>query len=412
MKPDNRQKLINYFQGGATPPEKRKIGLELEHFVIEAETRKTIGYYDGIEEILQELAPQFQETIESQGHIIGLKGKDMIITLEPGAQLEVSLCPHRSIHGIRNNYRKFLKILAPSLVKRGYELANLGYQPRNKAADMSLIPKERYELMDAYFQTKGSRGINMMRGSAATQVSLDYIDEEDFRCIYNVASILSPLLALLTDNSPIFEGARYNQHLARTMIWNDVDFSRPVNPDFSLQEGTGFGDYADFILNHPCILVPDGDKMRYTGETPVKEIYREQEMTDEDIEHVLSMFFPDIRLKNFLEIRMADSMDMPFALSYAALLKGLFYCEANKERFYAMKSNYTVADIAAAKEALMRDGYQAKVYGESPQYILNTIFTFAEGGLEQEEKVYLAPLAAIVNKGETLASAAKEHYNL
>lgn len=31
-------------------------------------------------------------------------------------------------------------------------------------------------------------------------------------------------------------------------------------------------------------------------------------MTEEEVEHMLSMVFPDVRLKNYIEIGMADSL--------------------------------------------------------------------------------------------------------
>ena len=39
-------------------------------------------------------------------------------------------------------------------------------------------------------------------------------------------------------------------------------------------------------------------------------------------------FFPDVRLKNYVEIRMADCMPIYYALSYAAIIKGIFYSDS------------------------------------------------------------------------------------
>lgn len=50
-------------------------------------------------------------------------------------------------------------------------------------------------------------------------------------------------------------------------------------------------------------------------------------MTQADVEHLLSMVWPDVHLKRFVEIRQADSMPVPQILGYAALIKGLFYHE-------------------------------------------------------------------------------------
>ncbi len=47
-------------------------------------------------------------------------------------------------------------------------------------------------------------------------------------------------------------------------------------------------------------------------------------MTEEEIEHMLSMVFPDVRLKNYIEIRMADSLPKEEAFAYTALIREYF----------------------------------------------------------------------------------------
>lgn len=50
-------------------------------------------------------------------------------------------------------------------------------------------------------------------------------------------------------------------------------------------------------------------------------------MTEEEIEHMLSMVFPDVRLKNYIEIRMADSLPKEEPLHILALTV-IFFTEA------------------------------------------------------------------------------------
>ena len=64
-----------------------------------------------------------------------------------------------------------------------------------------------------------------------------------------------------------------------------------------------------------------------TGEWSAAEYYRERVMTEEEIEHMLSMVFPDVRLKNYIEIRMADSLPEEKAFAYAKLVQDIFYGE-------------------------------------------------------------------------------------
>ena len=89
----------------------------------------------------------------------------------------------------------------------GGRVLTLGYHPSARAADMELIPKRRYRFMDLYFRGKGAFGTCMMRGSASTQVSIDYSSVPDCLRKLRLAFGLAPLFSLVCDNSPVFEGA-------------------------------------------------------------------------------------------------------------------------------------------------------------------------------------------------------------
>ena len=92
-------------------------------------------------------------------------------------------------------------------------------------------------------------------------------------------------------------------------------------------EDFGFEKYAEFLLNMPVIFVENQGTPIYTGDQKTEEIWKETLFGQEDIEHILSMNFQDVRLKHYLEIRYADSMPINCVLGYAALIKGVFYQE-------------------------------------------------------------------------------------
>ena len=123
-----------------------------------------------------------------------------------------------------------MKRLRPGCTARwaplGLRAWNLGYHPTRRAEALPLIPKKRYEVMDRYLQKRGLHGTQMMRGTASTQVSVDYFSEEDFIRKYRVACLIAPMLALLTDNTPVYEGQPNHTPSVRTTIWNDVDPDR------------------------------------------------------------------------------------------------------------------------------------------------------------------------------------------
>ena len=180
---ENLDILEQHFRDGCKLNCVQKLGVEIEHFIVRSDSGESVTYYEeqGIESILRELAPEFPRRHCEAGHLLGLYNNDYAISLEPAGQLEVSIVPKESICVIQKIYQSFLKQLYPLLKRRRFRLVTLGYQPVSQVDSLPLIPKKRYEYMDHYFQTAGTRGRNMMRGTAATQVSIDYCCEEDFR---------------------------------------------------------------------------------------------------------------------------------------------------------------------------------------------------------------------------------------
>lgn len=399
----NKELLIQYFQNGAKPNSK-KIGVELEHIVIDSKTKESVSYYGerGIEKLIHQIAKNYPSFYRPEGRLIGVYNDDYSITLEPAGQFEVSISPQDQVDEIHNIYQSFLKIVNPVLSEWGYELSTLGYHPLSKVDDLKLIPKKRYEYMDLYFKTAGTCGKNMMKGTSATQVSIDYRDEEDFVLKIRVAYRLMPLLKILTDNTAIFEGEYYPGYLARTRIWNCVDNDRTGIIDGLFDADFGFEAYADYLMNLPLIFREESGNAVYTGKQTAKDLWKDEIFTKQDIEHVLSMNFQDVRLKHYLEIRYADGMPFSCVLAYASLLQTIFYDQALLSEIDQMMSHITTVDIIHAQEALMKDGLEAEVYGYPVTELLTKILGIADQGDQR-----LEPLWHVVKNKKTIA---KEYY--
>ena len=65
------------------------------------------------------------------------------------------------------------------------------------------------------------------------------------------------MFSLLTDNSFIFEGKKFEKNCLRVNIWNDVDKDRSMVIDSCLDKDFGFREYSEYILNAPAILIED-----------------------------------------------------------------------------------------------------------------------------------------------------------
>ncbi|MBQ8637074.1 MAG: glutamate--cysteine ligase [Clostridia bacterium] len=347
-----KRKLCEYFDEGFTKRE--YIGLELEHFVMK--NGKPLNYSDGVADILSELAVGSNKIFSEAGNILGADMGEYTITLEPGAQLEVSVSPFDDTGKIKEVLEGFYKKAMPVVRRYGAELSCIPTVSENQLLDIELIPKERYRYMDRYFQKSGTMGRYMMRGSASTQVSVDYQSEADFVKKFRLAYILSPLFALICSNG--------EEPLKRLEIWDNVDNSRTYIPSLLFSDNFGFESYAQELLNVPAIFVPEGDGFLYTDDKTIGELWEKYDYDDTMIEHFLSMVFPDVRLKKYIEIRIADAMPPDRAVKYAELIKTIFYTDALLELSERYKG-VTIEDIKTAKHQIRLKGKNAEIYGRN-----------------------------------------------
>lgn len=327
----NQANMIRFFQNGCKKSSQPlQFGLELEHFVVHSNSQESLSYNgeQGIEALMKKIKPLYEESFYSQGHLIGLSRQDLSVSLEPAAQLEVSISPQMDVKTIHEIYQQFYEEIVSVLTEWNCELVTMGYQPKSKAADLELIPKTRYEFMDRYFAGIGPYGRQMMRGTAATQVSIDYYSEEDFGKKYKAAMLLGNMFLELCLNTPVYEGMPLkDEHLdgkvPRLVIWNNTDARRVDISPFLQDNAIDFKGYSDFVMQTPVIVKMQGAEETFSNMT-IGEICDERKLEEEELEHVLSMVFPMIRLKHYMEIRLADSMPIESVLCYIILIKGLF----------------------------------------------------------------------------------------
>ena len=255
----NIRKITDYFRAGCKEDYNRRIGVEIEHFVIKEDN--TNATYEEIAELLEALFGNEQCEYE-QRSLLGCVTMEYVISLEPAAQLEISIFPRKTVQELEQIYEGFLKRMESYLGLRHMRLETCGYQPYAKAAELPLIPKRRYEYMDAYFKHTETMGIRMMRGSASTQVSIDYLNEQDFVKKFQLAQMLSPVLALLTENTAVIDGIPVKKHIPRTEIWNQVVEDGVAFPQ---EEGLTGAEAAEFFAAQTVSAVAEDEQGNVKG---------------------------------------------------------------------------------------------------------------------------------------------------
>lgn len=388
---DNIEKIVNFIKDGKN--ENQRIGLELEHFVCDKDYNAIS--YAKISGCLEKICQALQGRLyREQEHILGILCEDCTVTLEPGCQLEISILPQEDMEVIRKIYSGFRDVCNRVFAAEGFQLLEKGVFPLIENGEwtadrLPLIPKERYHLMDSYFAKSGRLGRYMMRATASTQVSIDFSSEEDALQKMRVLIKLAPITALLAENrNGLGNGDKWKPHLIRNQIWQDVDpvrcgyFERSVSEDYSFRE------YAEYIYRNPCILLQREDEVVDLGNHSAADYYGAREI--DATGHLLSMYFPMVRLKKYIECRVADSMPIEAALGYAALIKTLMYHKPLLDKLDRELSDIRTAEaVCQAEDAVIADGYHAEVYGRPIIAWMDELFSLALSCAGKQEGRYI-----------------------
>lgn len=342
------------------------LGLELELFAFDARTLAPLGTRDAAlssQDLLRRvsgLVPgcrlKFDEATEE---LIGLELGCGNFSLEPGGQLEYASCPQTSLEGVLADLTEGLRLLEEA-GREEILFLDHGTNPVAGPDLPLLVPKLRYQILDRYFASQpGGRGVHMMRYSATAQPNVDVTGREAWLDAVNLTFALTPLARALFANSRYFHGRRVGPGSERQRIWAAIDPSRTGIP-----AGVPFSDdlpsaYADWARRAHVFLVsalpPEQQPLfgELTFEQWEREGYQGTRPTTQDWATHLATLFPDLRLRNFLEIRMVDAQPFEHALAPMAFWALALQEEENRARLWAyLGSLAQSAGLRQARELL------------------------------------------------------------
>ncbi|WP_276889042.1 glutamate-cysteine ligase family protein [Faecalibaculum rodentium] len=380
--------IAEYIQSGETPQTGR-VGVEVEHFLLDHVSGHPLTASQ-VEDMLEVLRPDYDQAFYEDGRLIALQDAHTLITLEPGSQFEVSFLYTRDMDQLRAWYDQAMAPVMKLVETQDADVVWSGGLPTVPADEIRRIDKHRYEYMEAWFARTGNRGREMMKATASVHVSIDYADEADFVRKVRAANILHPLLAFLMSNTPDYAGQDNPDILLRDSIWSDTDPARTGIPDGLFDEGFGYQGYADWLEQIPVILMADGGTYVPEPDLTVGQTGEKYGWNKAHIQHLLSMAFPDVRVKNFIEIRSADSVKPPYITAYAALIRALFYSRETVD--WVLSLAQSADEIQAAKAALRKDDWNAGIYGQPVTAVLDELDSRARQTMTSADARHYAPL--------------------
>ncbi|MDX8388616.1 MAG: glutamate--cysteine ligase [Ghiorsea sp.] len=421
----HREELADYFRQGCKPVSAWKIGTEHEKVGYCTESLRPIPYFGekSIQHLLERLADCNHEeqwlAVLEDGHPIALKHGMASITLEPGGQLELSGAPLATIHETHDEVGRHFDMLRTITDEMNMGFLALGYQPKWKREDIAWMPKSRYEVMKAYMPKVGNLGIDMMLRTATTQANLDFKSEADMAKKMRVAYCLQPMVTALFAASPFKEGKPSGLLSTRAACWLDTDPGRTGIPACVFEDDFGFESWTEWVLDVPMYFVMrDAKYIDCTGasfrdflEGNLKQLPGEYP-TCADWELHVSTTFPEVRLKQFIEVRGADAGGWDWISALPALWKGLLYDEETLNQAWTWVKDWEHADVVQLMQNVPKDALKTAFMGKSVHFYAENMLNMAKRGLNNlnvcDEKgrceaQYLNNLFEVVRSGETQA---------
>lgn len=308
---------------------------------------------------------------------MGLARPGVAVSLEPGGQVETSIGILKKPSDLNTLYSKFRRELDPILDDLDFRLINYGYQPKSSFADVPVNPKDRYDAMTDYLGRVGQFGPCMMRCSASTQVSIDYVDERDSIEKLRLGTVIGPILAYFFRNTPYFEGEKNPWPLLRQRMWDYLDFQRTNVLPGLFDPRYGWEDYAIDVLSTPLMFadLTHTPEAVASGATPKElhrpafrenagEVYPDRELNPYEINHIISTHFNDVRLKNFIELRHWDSLPIERAERLTEIVSSLFYVPEHRDRLESYFEGISEEEVFEAKANIQAHGREASPYGQ------------------------------------------------
>jgi glutamate--cysteine ligase len=410
--------LVAPFAEACKPRGDWRIGPEMEKFGVFDATRKPLPYVGdrSVSHVLEDLVAKHGWTPEREhdkGPVIALMRGGGSITLEPGAQLELSGDKAENIHQVCAELRGHLREIAPISKAMGVRWLGVGFHPFARREDFEWVPKQRYGVMREYLPTRGGHAVDMMLRTCTVQVNLDYASEADAMRKMRVALALAPATTAMFANSPWKEGKPHGGVSYRGRVWLDVDPDRSGLVPALWKRGSRFEDYVEWALDVPMFLFKrGGHAIANTGQTFrsfMKSGFQGHMPNMEDWKTHLNTLFPEVRLKKTIEVRGADVQSTDLACALPALWTGILYDDAALAEAEALVDGWTYDEIADLRTRAWRDGPRAVFRGRPLAEVAERMLSIGDGGLERraivdaacgkDERVHLARLRKLVGEG-------------
>lgn len=421
--------LVEYLAVGGRPAAQWKIGTEHEKFVFRTDDLRPPPYEGerGIGALLRGIVCCGWEPVEEDGHLIALTRDGASVTLEPAGQLELSGAQLETIHQTCSEVQEHLECVRRAAEPLQLGTLGMGFQPKWKRDEMPWMPKARYAIMHRYMPKVGSLGLDMMTRTCTVQVNLDFADEADMVKKFRVSLAMQPIATALFADSPFTEGKPNGFQSYRSHIWTDTDADRTGMLDFVFKDGFGFDRYVDYLLDVPMYFVHKrgkyidcaGQSFRDFLEGKLPALPGEKPTLRDWSDHMTTAF-PEVRLKQYLEMRGADGGPWNRLCALPAFWVGLLYDQTALDAAWDLVKDFSMDERNALRDGVPRHALKLPFRDESVRELALRALEIAGQGLKRrarlnnngvDETMFLEPLIEFAEANQTPAERKLELFH-
>ena len=425
--------LVEWLAKGEKPAADWRIGTEHEKFLFHRDSLRPVAYDgdSGVEAMLNALCKAIGDKatpIIEKGKIIGLKdGDGGSVSLEPGGQLELSGAPLSNLHQTCAETGRHLLHMRAVSSALGVGMLGIGFQPKWRRDAISWMPKGRYQIMQNHMPKVGTMGLDMMLRSCTVQVNLDYADEDDMRRKFRTSLALQPIATALFANSPFKDGKPSGWLSGRAHVWTDTDNARCGVPSCVFDPHFGYEQWIDYILDVPMYFLHRGEDYVDVAGKSFRDYlagtlagFEGEPSQMADFEDHITTAFPEVRLKQYLEMRGADSGSWANICALPAYWVGLLYCDEALAEAEDLVSDIGADDVMEARLSVAKDGLRGKLGSHDVAMLAKKTIDIASKGLRNrgifddggdDESGFLQPLRKVIATQKTPAEVMLDLYH-
>ncbi len=425
--------LVEWLAKGEKPAADWRIGTEHEKFLFHRDSLRPVAYDgdSGVEAMLHALCKVIGDKatpIIEKGKIIGLKdGDGGSVSLEPGGQLELSGAPLSNLHQTCAETGRHLRHMRAVSSALGVGMLGIGFQPKWRRDDISWMPKGRYQIMRNHMPKVGTMGLDMMLRSCTVQVNLDYADEADMRRKFRTSLALQPIATALFANSPFKDGKPSGWLSGRAHVWTDTDNARCGVPSCVFDPHFGYEQWIDYILDVPMYFLHRGEDYVDVAGKSFRDYlagtlagFEGEPPQMADFEDHITTAFPEVRLKQYLEMRGADSGSWANICALPAYWVGLLYCDEALAEAEDLVRDIGADDVMEARLSVAKDGLRGKLGSHDVATLAKKTIDIASKGLRNrgifddggdDESGFLQPLRKVIATQKTPAEVMLDLYH-